>query len=656
MDDLNEKVEPLYVKGCHWAGKYYKNSRETAKKRKQTFESAKKEYLSIRRRHEQQLHLKSGDNNIESKLKRSHSRYKTAERRYFQKSLMDAVKFNGWDIDVYQIEKFSSIIAVMIFGILILLNIMLLIRGSSMLMYVLPTSLVLPVVIYSFLLSYPEIVSNRMKVRTIGRTPEAINFLSMSMRVTPSLNRAIEFTAKNMDEPLGTGFKTVLWNVMMRKFHSIEDSFNAFALECGDWNEDFKRGLYLIKAAGLERSKEGLNRTLDKANELVIEGTKERIGTYVSSLSGPTTILFAMGVLFPMLIGAMLPILSISSPSSLSSYGEVSTSTTPPPTIEVGALMILIIPFLTFVFSWNILGKRPGTYRAPDNSRIGLITFQDIAVVSSILAIVLLLGHSLSNVILLPMMVMVFGISLGLLVFRRAKPLKKRRNQVWDLEKVFPDALFQLGNHISDGEPLETALGKVGRSMIGTEVGTLFLDIEKRMRFTREPLTTILFGDEGLLKGSPSPLIKGTMQTVIEVVQKDSRNAGQTIVNISTYLRDLKRMEHDIQTSIRSITDMARGTALVFSPLVMGITCGLYVLLGDSFSSMELGFSMIQPEHFILIIGIYLALTVAIILYFTTGMMYGQDNVQFAYELGYGLPMASIIFFLVALGSMEYMI
>ena len=96
----------------------------------------------------------------------------------------------------------------------------------------------------------------------------------------------------------------------------IEEAFREFAYEWGYWNEDFKRSLYAIKSSTLERTTDGLNRALDKANDIILNGTRRQIEKFAASLSGPTTILFALGILLPMVIGAMLPMMSINVPTN----------------------------------------------------------------------------------------------------------------------------------------------------------------------------------------------------------------------------------------------------------------------------------------------------------------------------------------------------
>jgi hypothetical protein len=144
------------------------------------------------------------------------------------------------------------------------------------------------------------------------------------------------------------------------------------------------------------------------------------------------------------------------------------------------------------------------------------------------------------------------------------------------------------------------------------------------------------------------------MRMVFESVRKDNLTAGQTIVGISNYLKDLQKLESGIRLQLGSIMDTMRTTALFFAPLVMGVTAALYVVLSGVTAGLSLGGSTlglpaaikqcIPAPAFTLIIGVYLLLTVTIIMVFTSGIRNGPDRVGRRYEIGTALPVAMAVF------------
>ena len=127
------------------------------------------------------------------------------------------------------------------------------------------------------------------------------------------------------------------------------------------------------------------------------------------------------------------------------------------------------------------------------------------------------------------------------------------------------------------------------------------------------------------------------MRMVVEMVKKDSAAAGQAVVGISHYLKDLRKLDSDIRLQLGSTMDTMRTTAMFFAPLVMGVTAALFSVLStvtqgiDLGGAGQLGLSMAVRESvpaplFTLIIGVYLLLTVGIIMFFTSGIRNGPDG------------------------------
>jgi hypothetical protein len=60
-----------------------------------------------------------------------------------------------------------------------------------------------------------------------------------------------------------------------------------------------------------------------------------------------------------------------------------------------------------------------------------------------------------------------------------------------------------------------------------------------------------------------------------------------------------------------------------------------------------------RPDIFVLIVGIYLILTVMIIMYFTTGIEHGADPIERRYQTGIALVVALLIFTVTTVGANE---
>jgi len=568
--------------------------------------------------------------------------------------MRQALLFSGLALEPYHVALLSySVTAMLAAGLVPASLLALFLLGLPVFpdgFIVLVGVLVAPMAVLAYLGNYPKNLAARLRVRSLGRMPEAVNYMVMAMRNSPTLDRAVGFAAENVDEPVASGLRKVLWQVYMRKHPNIEESFLAFAQEWGGWNDDFKRSLFAVRAGEQEKTREGLQRSLDKAVDIVLSGTKRRMDGFAASLSGPTFVLFSLGILLPMMLGAMLPIATM---------GGLRLGTW-----ETVLLLDIVFPLATAAFALNILGKRPGTSNPPTvASTLSVARSRSILTFScAVGAVLLALGifqfaglPGPESQGIAPLLVL-WGVAVppGIYLTLTSKDRRREVARIRRLEEEFPDALFQLGSRIGEGMPVETAMLRTAQTMKNTEVAGLFQRISFALRLTRAPLSEVLFARKGILAEHPSRTVKASMRMVVESVRKDNLTAGQTIVGISHYLKDLQKLDFGIRLQLGSIMDTMRTTALFFAPLVMGITAALYVVLSGVTAGLGLGGATpglsaaieqsIPAPVFTLIIGVYLLLTVTIIMVFTSGIRNGPDRVGRQYEIGTALPAAMAVF------------
>ena len=683
-DDRSGRVGPgfydenWFTQGCQLATrimvkergkrkkKYDENREYEFEKARKVFEKAKDAFREAKRKYPKDDERYWDE---ESRFNLAQEKFSGAKLKYEKHEVNYSLKYLRYNVEPYQVRVFSQFSIIVVFLALLFLD-FILFFGLSLLGFFLADILIIfmavvtflaPIVAASVILRYPMTKAKKVQINTLGRLPETINYMSMSMYLNPSLNTAIEFAANNVEEPLSTNLRKILWNVYIRRFDSIEESFLDFGIFCGEFSEEFKRALYNIRNAAIEKTVEGIHRALDTANEIILEGTKRQMERFANSLTAPTMILFSIGIMLPMIIGAMLPLLRM---------GEEAL-----PLIIV--LMDIVFPGATFLYSFHILGSRPGTSVPPripnplsHRKRLMIVIGSFVMFIAGLLAGLLWMNSLTSDAdplmcILSPLPI-IWGAGLGIVYFCRAtsRHQKRKRETVLKMEEEFPDALYHLGSRIAEGKSFEEALRTTAKTMEGSHIGRLYSQMFYNLQVVRSTLKDALFGQIGILHDMPSRTIQATMGTVIESVKKDASTAGATIIKISRYLRDLKSMEKEIDNKLSGVRSMMLTTGSIFGPLIMGITTALYLMLTDSLSGIEPfmgndtaeiagiggfggGFGgqvAISPEIFSLVIGIYLLLTVLIIIYFCTNLKYGDDRVELKVAFANVIPVTLIIY------------
>ncbi len=617
---------------------------------------------------------------------REKKKWDKTRRQVLQPSFTEATYFLGMDVYPQEAVRFSAVVSVCFFTALLMgfyaLVSLFPAHYDFYRSYLLPVVLFGPAIVFLLLSSYPEILAKRVQALSIGRTPEPINYMTMSLRTSPSLERAVEFAAENSEEPLASHFRRVLREVALRRHQTVDEALSVFAQRWGAWSEEFKRALYTIKSAVSEASPEMRERALEKAHMIVINGSKEKVEEFASSLSGPTTVLFALGVVLPMLMGAVIPLQGMdisvtaggagasNSVTGVDELEDVSGSVGE--SVEKGsgdfglavvALMDVVFPFSTFAYAYYILGKRPGTSAPPQVEKVGWSREKKKGVLAGAVAgffPVLMLtlrdvGMDVPVFSALPgVVVFLLSVSYGLGVFFVVSTEKseRERKRLLKMEKELPDALFHIGSRLLEGDPLETAVHKSGRALGDTPLGNLMVDISNRLRISRKPLDHILFGRGGLMENMDSRGVRAAMKTLVECVKKDPVSAGETIISVSSYLREMQKVDHDIKTKLKSVVDMMKSTSIIFAPLVMGVTVSLYSLLTREFSTLGARPSL-STDAFMGVLAVFLFFSVVTTSYFTTGILGGDDRVAFKRSLGHSLPAAMTLFVFAAASGMN---
>ncbi|MFH0815643.1 MAG: hypothetical protein V1934_02350 [Methanobacteriota archaeon] len=503
--------------------------------------------------------------------------------------------------------------------------------------------------LYMVVAQYPLSMAKRLRLRSLGKSPETVCYMAMSLNLVPSLERAVKFAAENGEEPLSSALRKIIWNVETRQSLSVDESFMDFAAEWSGDGEELKMALYSIRGAVSEKSKEGRERVLGKATESALSGTRRRIEEFAAGLSGPSTILFALGILLPLVVGSMLPMMAVGT-LDVSNLGQgLSTGGDPRATAVVTVLLMdVAFPGLAFAYAYYVIGRRPGT-SSPARVTAGkasIVKPASIAVLLAMLALAIAIGGSEGELLAAALLALgAISIPAGYHLVSIASHARAERKRMMDMEAEFPDALFQLGRRVAEGVPLEAAFPFVGGRMKGSEIGQLFIGIGGAMGTSGLSPERALFDPElGALRQIGSRTIRATLRSVVASAEMDPRTAGKMMMDFSGYLRDLQKTDHEIRLQLSGISENMRNTATLFAPLIMGVTVGLFALLSRTFADVGDGVEMMPVWLFAGVVGAYLMLMVLAISYFCSRLMHGDDDVELKWRAGTSLATSWLVF------------
>jgi hypothetical protein len=203
--------------------------------------------------------------------------------------------------------------------------------------------------VFYYIYSSPVRLAKLWRLRAGTQMVPCILYLVVYMKHTSNLERAIAFASQHLEPPLSLDLKKIFWDVEVGKFSTIKESLDAYLESWKDENVEFVESFHLIESSLFEPSNSRRIQTLEKALEVILDGVYENTLKFSRNIRSPLTNVYMLGIVLPTLGLALLPLVS-------TLLGDLFQW------FHVFILFNLIIPFLVFYITNQILLQRPGGY------------------------------------------------------------------------------------------------------------------------------------------------------------------------------------------------------------------------------------------------------------------------------------------------------
>ncbi len=527
-----------------------------------------------------------------------------------------------------------------------------------------------PLIAY-YLYKYPSFKANIMRM-TMGRDLVlAILYIIVYMKSTSNLEGAVRYAAENVSGKLSRDLKNLLWNVEIGKYTSVQEALTEYTSLWKDYNKEFVEAIQLVMESMIDPSPERRGMLLDKAIDIVLEETEERMKAYTRSLETPIEVIHGLGILLPVMGMVVFPLITIFLKDSITYLDYY---------LIIGYNVFL--PSIIYVIIYNILQKRPPTYSSVDlssqeglrdaiivkfNNKIYYINPYYISGTIGVLGLSFLIYlwrnykiiydvENSAKLILSLAIVYFVAIVLSLHFYISSFQKTRVRKKLVDIESEFGEALFALGNRLHSGLPLESALQAAYNDVKKLSISELFgATINNMMRLNMTFKQALLDPEYGSLKRYPSKLIRTIMTVLASSISRGTRATAISMITISRYLRGLKSTQEKINDLLGSSLSSMKFNSYVLVPVISGIIVGISKLVltllskisgvfEDIQNSVEgvdsaqigslnpgsmLGFQDAIPTYTIqLIVGIYVIEMLIILAIFMTRVETGNDKIK----------------------------
>ena len=209
--------------------------------------------------------------------------------------------------------------------------------------------LILSVFLFYFINGYPARLANKWRLKASSQMVPAILYVVVYMRHTPNLEKAIAFASEHLEYPLALDFKKIFYDVQIGRFSTIKESLDNYLDTWRDYSIEFIESFHLIESSLFEPDNNRRINTLEKSLQVVLDGVYDKMLRFTHEVRSPLTNVYMLGVVLPTLALALLPLASAMLQGAIKWY-------------HVFILFNLIIPFVVFYLTDNVMMKRPGGY------------------------------------------------------------------------------------------------------------------------------------------------------------------------------------------------------------------------------------------------------------------------------------------------------
>ena len=610
------------------------------------------------------------------------------------------------------------------------------VSASSSMFFVI-FSVIVGLILYVPLGSLPQFFASDWRMKASNQMVLAIFYLVTYMRHTSNLENAIDFAAEHLPLPLSLDLKKIIWNVETQKYRNIKESLDAYLETWKKDSIEFVESVHLIESSLYENSESRRLNSLEKSLTLMLDETYEKMLHYAHNLQGPLTMLNMLGIVLPILGLVILPLVvsfmdsvkwyhlfalyNVALPIGVlylsrsilrnrpTGYGDSDISENNPELRKHRNILfkmgqkeyqlhpgfvaaVVLITFLVVGFSpifMHILVPQLDVAVADDYSIKFLESPTDCATYTPPEAMIkfYLLGYKcdkanhivgpfgLGAAILSLFIPLGFGVAFGLYFKLRSGNVIKIREESKKLEQEFAGALFQLGNRIGDGLPVEIAFSKVAQIMNGTTSGKFFELVSVNITKLGMGVDEAIFDKKrGALVYYPSSLIESSMKVLVESSKKGPLVASQALINVSEYIKQIHRVDERLKDlmadTISSLQSQISFLTPAISGIVIGITSMITGIIGnlsdnmkklnaglgaDAASASPMGFSTdffgigIPTFYFQVIVGLYVVQIIYIMTILVNGIRNGSDSLAERYMLGNNLINSTVLYFIISL-------
>ncbi len=411
--------------------------------------------------------------------------------------------------------------------------------------------------------------------RLMNECPTVIGMMTSVVQSGGSIDTAIRDVAEEGPNLSKSIFQEVVRLADSKGTASLSEGLSSRMVSLPEEAAGYGRSVLMILSAAESADLETRDRMLRDASDSALESIAEMGESYGASLTIPCMMIFGIGIMVPMILMSILPMLSI---------GGMFGSTG----LDRGMLMIITlaaVPSCLLMMTLYIRNRNP--FLRQNDGLQGIRMAIPLMISIPLALVYMFIGGDIDFLFLAaftPACVIT-----ALLMSKSVHSETCRRKN----EQSLMDTVFDIGNRMLSGFNFEKA--SVDAISSNESCRKIADSLEREYSLCRGDVRSAI----RQAIDSTSAEVSSSLCSIASCSAKDPNDASRLAITLGRQMQSRNVTKRNIGIKLKSTTDMMLGTAMIFAPLVLGMSVSML----EPLSRMNGGFSF---EGTAMMMNIYL--------------------------------------------------
>ncbi len=392
--------------------------------------------------------------------------------------------------------------------------------------------------------------ADRLPLRLLNEGPEVIGCISTVLEGGGSLDTAVREIAGGGPPCSAKLFRRIVEDSELRVESDVFAAMSRLISNLPEGCSAYGLALRMaITAADIKDPRER-SRVLKEASDISLNGLSAAGKSFASSLNAPCMLIFGLGIMVPMVLMSIMPMMSLSG-----MFGSASLDFR-----TISVLTLVLIPCAVLAMISGISRRNPMLASVERGSPMELVPL--LLVFPLFFIFNRFTGDSTVSVCLSAVAAGTTALLSGI----RGDRSEARRRKA---ERELGHILLEVGNRLVTGTPFEESV--VESLACRKSLADMSVRFRNEVALCRGDVTLAICN----VFSSVSPEISHSLAEVYRTSVKDLAEAGRLSISLGRRINDRISIRRAIRNELKGMCDTMYGTAAVFAPMVLGLSVAM---------------------------------------------------------------------------------